>query len=56
MAKGYTSGPRGRSWTLRALVCAVSALLWLQTSWPIAVLYGSVMLTLLLAAERGRFV
>jgi len=53
MAKGYASGPRGRSWTLRVLVCSVSALLGAQTSWPIAMLYGSVMLTLLLAAERG---
>lgn len=52
MAKGYTSGPRGRSWTLRVLICSVSLLLGVQTSWSIAVLYGSVMLTLLLAAER----
>jgi len=52
MSGGYPNGPRGRSWKLRVLVCSVSLLLGAQTSWPLAVLYGSIMLTLLLAAER----
>ena len=44
---------RGRSWTLRVLVCVVTLLLGAQTAWPVALLYGSVMVLLLFAAERG---
>jgi len=47
---------RGRSWTLRILVCAVTLLLGAQTTWAIAILYGSVMVTLLFVAERRRVV
>jgi len=50
----YASGPRGRSWVLRLLVGAVTLLLGVQASWPIAILYGLLAFTLLLVAERGR--
>jgi len=52
----FANERRGRSWTLRVLVCVVTLLLGAQTTWPIAILYGSVMLTLLFAAERRRVV
>lgn len=50
----YASGPRGRSWVLRLLVCALTVLLGVQASWAIAILYGLLAFSLLLVAERGR--
>jgi hypothetical protein len=52
----FANERRGRSWTLRVLVCVVTLLLGAQTTWPIAILYGSVMIVLLFAAERRRVV
>ncbi len=52
--RAYSSGPRRKSWTLRLLVCAVTVLLGVKATWPIAVIYGLLAFALLLVAERGR--
>jgi len=40
-----------RLWILRILCLSVTILLAVQASWPIAVIYGSVLFTLLLGVE-----